>query len=63
VRSTARSPVEVEGRVLDADAEDIGGLLLFLEEGLLSSLEVYSHFDPLPLPELSQVIWQTLPRR
>jgi hypothetical protein len=55
VRSTARSPVEVEGRVLDADAEDIGGLLLFLGEGLLSSLEVYSHFDPLPLPELSQV--------
>ena len=53
-RSSSSSPAEVEGRVLGADGEDIGGLLLFLKDGLLSSLEVYSYDEPLPLPELSR---------
>lgn len=62
-RSTSSSPAGVEGRVLGADGEDIGGLLLFLEDGLLSSLEVYSYDEPLPLPESRQVIWENVPRR
>ncbi|MEV5962747.1 hypothetical protein AB0L70_13350 [Kribbella sp. NPDC051952] len=62
-RSTSSSPAEVEGRVLGADGVDIGGLLLFVRDGLLSSLEVYSYDEPLPLPEPRQVIWQNVPRR
>jgi hypothetical protein len=62
-RSTSTSPVEVEGGVLGADGEDIGGLLLFLKDGLLSSLEVCSYDEPLPLHEPRQVIWETVPRR
>lgn len=62
-RSTSRSPAEVEGRVLGADGEDIGGLLLFVKDGLLSSLEVYAYDEPLPLPEPRQVIWENVPRR
>lgn len=63
LRSAASSPAEVEGRVLGADGEDVGGPLLFLKGGLLSSLEVYSYDQPLPLPEPHQVIWQSVPRR
>lgn len=62
-RSTSSSPAEVEGRVLDEQGQDIGGLLLFLRNGRLSSLEVYSHDEPLPMPELCRVIWQNVPRR
>jgi hypothetical protein len=61
--STSSSPAEVEGRVLGADGDDIGGLLLFLKDGLLSSLEVYSYDEPLPLPEPRRVIWENQPRR
>jgi hypothetical protein len=50
-RSSASSPVPVEGTVVGADGEPIGGLLLFVEDGRLSSLEVYSLVDdPLPMP-------------
>jgi hypothetical protein len=62
-RSTSSSPAEAEGRVLGADGEAIGGLLLFLKDGLLSSLEVYSYDEPLPLPEPRRVIWENVPRR
>ncbi len=58
-RATAVNPVE-GGRVVDGSGDDIGGLLLFLLEGRLASLEIYSHFDPLPLPEPDQVIWGEL---
>lgn len=56
------SPVPAEGRVLDATGEDIGGLLLFLEAGLLGSLEVYSYDEPLPLPTPDRVLWDVVPR-
>jgi hypothetical protein len=57
-RSLARSPVPVEGRILASDGTDIGGLILFAAGGLLSSLEVYSYSDPLPLPPADAVRWQ-----
>lgn len=49
--------------MLGAEDDDIGGVLLFLKDGLLSSLEVYSYDEPLPLPEPHQVIWKNVPRR
>jgi hypothetical protein len=60
-RSPSSGPAELEGRVLGANGEDIGGLLLFLDDGLLSSLEIYSYDEPLPLPEPPQVIWSKSP--
>ena len=61
-RSNASSPVPAEGRVLDAAGIEVGGLLLFLADGRLQSLEVYSYDDPLPLPEVDQVRWTAVPR-
>ncbi len=49
-RSDAGSPVPVEAQVLDAQGNEVGGLLLFVRDALLDSLEVYSHDEPLPLP-------------
>jgi hypothetical protein len=44
--------------VVDADGEVIGGLLLFIDKGRLSSLEVYSLVDdPLPMPLPERVQW------
>jgi hypothetical protein len=61
-RSTASSPLPAEGRVFDDEGKEIGGLLLFLEEGQLPSLEVYSFDQPLPLPKIENVICHQLPR-
>lgn len=49
----APSPVPSEGIVLDTSGEVAGGLLLFLHNGLLLSLEVYSYGDPLVMPDPS----------
>jgi hypothetical protein len=45
--SSAAGPVPVEGTVLDAGGEPLGGLLLFVEHGRLSGLEVHSFDEPL----------------
>jgi hypothetical protein len=37
-------------------------VLLFLRNGLLQSLEVYSYGDPLPMPALDQVRWEIAER-
>lgn len=56
--SSASSPVPVEGTVVGAGGEPIGGLLLFVDDGRLSSLEVYSLVDdPLPMPLPERVQW------
>jgi hypothetical protein len=57
-RSAASSPAPVKGRVRDTDGEEVGGLILFLKDGMLQSLEIYSYDQPLPLPSLEQVTWQ-----
>ncbi len=54
-RSAAQNPAPTEGRVLNAAGDEVGGLLLFIRDGLLESLEVYSYNDPLPLPRVDQV--------
>lgn len=56
-RSTATSPVPFEGTVLDSSGAAVGGLLLFLADGLLASLEVYAYDKPLPLPTIDAVRW------
>lgn len=60
-RSAAESPVPAEGSVVDASGEPVGGLLLFLDDGRLSSLEVHAYDDPLPLPRLERVRWELGP--
>lgn len=61
-RSEAPSPVPVEGRVTDAAGKEVGGLLLFVDDGMLANLEIYSFGEPLPLPDLEQVRWVCVPR-
>jgi hypothetical protein len=53
--SAATSPAPSEGRVRNADGDEVGGLLLFIRHGLLESLEVYSCDQPLPLPLIAHV--------
>lgn len=60
--SRASSPVPREGIVLDATGGVVGGLLLFLRNGLLQSLEVYSYGDPLPMPVPERVRWKIAER-
>ena len=55
----ADNPIPVEGNVRSADGADAGGLLLFASGGRLASLEVYSYGDPLGLPDVKHVTWQT----
>ena len=56
-RSRATSPVASAGVVRDEAGAEVGGLLLFLEDGRLASLEVYSFDEPLPLPPVERVTW------
>jgi hypothetical protein len=56
-RSDATSPVRVEGIVLDPNGAAVGGLLLFVTDGMLASLEVYAYDQPLPLPTIDRVRW------
>jgi hypothetical protein len=57
-RSVATNPVPVDGLVATADGDEAGGLILFVTDGMLKSLEIYSHTEPLPLPGLEQVTWR-----
>jgi len=56
-RSDESNPVPAEGQVFDSAGNGLGGLLLFLQDGFLASLEVYSNDEPLPLPALETVRW------
>jgi hypothetical protein len=58
-RSEATNPAPVEGAVHNAAGEEVGGLILFIKDGMLLSLEIYSHEEPLPLPRLEQVTWRS----
>lgn len=60
-RVSVTSPLPLQGTVKDESGELVGGLLLFVEEGLLASLEVYSFGpEPLPLPPVERVEWYTV---
>lgn len=43
--STAKSPVPAEATIVSDAGEENGGVLLFLTDGVLSYLEVYSYLD------------------
>ena len=47
--------VVVEGEVLDEHGQALGGLMLFLDSGLLHDLEVWSVSDPIELPPVERV--------
>jgi hypothetical protein len=50
--------VPVDATVRDAADVEVGGLILFVRDGMLLSLEIYSHAEPLPLPSLDKVSWR-----
>jgi hypothetical protein len=43
--------------VVDDRGKTIGGILLFVHEGQLADLEVYSYDEPLPMPSADRVSW------
>lgn len=52
----------VEGDVVDDIGEVVGGLILFLRDGGLHDLEVFSLAnEPLPLPDPAHVRWTVRP--
>jgi hypothetical protein len=61
--STSGSPVPAEGVIRSDTGDEVGGLLLFLDAGRLSYLEVYSYENPLPLPHADRVEWVLSDRR
>ena len=49
-------PIPNEAEVLDAEGENIGGVIVFADDGYLSGLEIYSYFDPInPFPPLDRL--------
>jgi len=59
---TVPSPAPCEGIVLGAAGEVVGGLLLWVRDGLLDWLEVYWYDEPLPVPALDRVRWEIVER-
>jgi hypothetical protein len=57
-RSDAANPVPDDGLVNSPDGAEAGGLILFARDGMLQSLEIYCHGEPLRLPRLEQVTWR-----
>jgi hypothetical protein len=55
--SAAADRAPVEGAILDANGDPIGGLLLYVERGRLAGLEVHSDDEPLPFPLAERVRW------
>lgn len=57
-RSEAADPIPVVGIVRDPNGDEVGGLILFVRDGRMHSLEIYSHTVPLPLPLAEHVTWR-----
>jgi hypothetical protein len=53
----AALPFPVEGQVLNESGALVGGLILFVQDGQLHDLEVFSYGDPLPFPDPANVRW------
>jgi hypothetical protein len=52
----ARSPIPNGAGVFDADGEEVGGIIVFLDDGYLCNLEIYSWDDPIaPFPALHRL--------
>jgi hypothetical protein len=65
VTEAVSSPLPNEADVIGPDGENIGGVLVFVKDGRLSSLEVYSNTErPInPLPSVSDLDLYRLPIR
>jgi hypothetical protein len=49
-------PIPNEADVLDADGENVGGVIVFADDGYLSGLEIFSYEDPInPFPPLDEL--------
>jgi hypothetical protein len=57
-RSQAANPVPIDATVCDPNGAEVGGLILFVRDGMMQSLEIYSHTDPLPFPDPQDVTWR-----
>jgi len=58
--SSADGPVPLEGTVVDAAGEVIGGVQVFLADGRLAGLEVHSLDEPVPVvPSPELVSWES----
>lgn len=60
--SGRRSPISNGAGVFNADGDEVGGIIVFVDDGYLSALEIYSWDDPIsPLPPLDRlVLWPTV---
>jgi hypothetical protein len=65
VDEAASRPLPNQANVIGADGEPIGGVMVFIANGRLSTLEVYSNTDePInPLPSVSELDLYHLPIR
>jgi hypothetical protein len=57
-KSSVHGWLPVSGHVLDEHGDTVGGVLIFVDDGLLSTLEVYSFDQPIQLPRVANVDWQ-----
>jgi hypothetical protein len=54
------SPIPNGAQVNDAAGEPIGGIIVFLDEGRLSLLEIFAYEDPIsPIPPLNRLVSST----
>lgn len=55
----ARHPVPVEADIVDERDEIVGGVLVFVRDGVLDDIDVYSVMeDPQPFPDLASIRWR-----
>ena len=56
-RSESPNPVPVAVTILAADRSPVGGIVVFLRDGLLCDAEVFSFLSPLPWPNPAWIQW------
>jgi hypothetical protein len=57
-KAAVRGAAPVSGHVLDDNGNVVGGVVLFVEDGFLSMLEVHRDDSAIPLPQVDEVDWQ-----
>ena len=57
--STACNPLPVEGEILDASDEAVGGIIVLLRDGVLDDVDVHSFgHEPLAFPPMAAIRWR-----
>jgi hypothetical protein len=58
-RSTASSPLPVEGEVVDADGDVVGGIIVLVRDGLLDDVDVHAYGQaPMAFPAPGSIRWR-----